>query len=170
MVAQIERTISFLGESVYTVKSIVVGHIVTLKNLFRPKVTLQYPEVRWQLPKGYRGAPSLPVNPETGKDACIGCGACARICPSQAIALETHMGEDKKRVVDSFTITAGLCMFCVLCEETCPVNAIKMSDNYELAAFTRDELLYDSGKLHELGVANTSESISKSDIENKETA
>lgn len=151
MINQTKRKTSYIREGIYTIKSIATGHGVTLRNLFRKKVTMQYPEVRWELPPGYRGAPSLPVDPETGKDACIGCGACARACPTQLITIETHTGEDKKRVVDSFTVKAGYCMFCGLCQEICPVDAIVLSDNYELAGFTREDLVYDREKLNQMG-------------------
>ncbi|MCL6519109.1 MAG: NADH-quinone oxidoreductase subunit I [Armatimonadetes bacterium] len=142
---------SHLKEAWYTLYSIAKGHIVTIRNLFRKKVTVQYPEQRLELPEGYRGAPCLPVDPETGIDRCIGCGACARICPTQTITVESHMGEDKKRIVDKFVINIGLCMFCGLCEEVCPVSAIKMSREYELADFSRDSLIYDRKRLNEIG-------------------
>ena len=143
--------ISYISEGIYTLYSIAKGHVVTLVNLFRKKVTLQYPEVRWDLPPGYRGVPVLPVDPETGKDACIGCQACVRICPTQLITVPTHTGDDKKRVVDGFETKIGLCMFCQLCAEVCPVDAIVRSQRYELAAFSRDDLVYDREKLNELG-------------------
>lgn len=103
------------------------------------------------MPEGYRGVPCLPIDPATGADCCIGCGACARICPTQTITVESHMGEDKKRIVDKFVIDIGLCMFCGLCEEVCPVGAIKMSKEYELADFSRDSLIYDRKKLNSIG-------------------
>ncbi|MHB0999809.1 MAG: NuoI/complex I 23 kDa subunit family protein [Armatimonadota bacterium] len=141
----------YIKEGIYTVRSICSGHVVTFKNLFRKKVTMQYPEVRWELPQGYRGLPSLPVDPDTGKDICIGCGACARVCPTQLITIETHMGEDKKRVIDEFKMNIALCMFCGFCADICPVDAIQMSDHYELCEFTREELLYDRERLNKMG-------------------
>ena len=141
----------YVREAVNTVVSIVKGHWVTFVNLFRRKVTLQYPEVRWELPDGYRGVPTLPVDPETGQDVCIGCGACVRACPTQLITVESHMTEEKKRIIDSFTMNIGLCMFCGLCADACPVDAIRMSKHYELAVFSREELMYDRAKLNEMG-------------------
>jgi len=152
MSSSVGSIISYIREGFYTIYSIVKGHIVTFVNLFRKKVTLQYPEMRWELPEGYRGLPTLPVDPETGQDACIGCGACTRACPTELITVEAHMDEGtKKRVVDSFTMNIGLCMFCGLCVEVCPVGALAMSGNYELAAFSREDLIYDRAKLNELG-------------------
>jgi len=145
------KAIAYLNEGFYTLYSIAKGHIVTIVNLFRPKVTLMYPEVRWELPPGYRGIPSLPIDPKTGEDKCIGCQACVRICPAQLIEVPTHMGEDKKRVVDGYLMKIGLCMFCQLCAEICPTDAILMSGRYELSAFSRDEMVYDRKKLNEIG-------------------
>lgn len=161
MCRPIRRAIEYTREGLYTIYSIAKGHIVTLKNLFRKKVTIQYPEVRWQLPEGYRGFPGLPVDPDTGADLCIGCGACARTCPTGVIVVESHMGEDKKRVVDSFTMNAGKCMFCGLCTEVCPTGALVMTDKYELAAFSREELIYDRVKLNELGGTRQSKAEAK---------
>lgn len=149
----LREIIAYIGEALYTLYSIAKGHIVTFVNLFRKKVTLQYPEVRWELPPGYRGIPCLPVDPETGKDVCTGCMACVRACPTQCIAIETHQGEDKKRVVDSFTLDASLCMFCNLCAEACVFDAIRMSDTYELACFDKGEVKLDREDLNRIGGA-----------------
>ncbi|MHB1459162.1 MAG: NuoI/complex I 23 kDa subunit family protein [Armatimonadota bacterium] len=147
----LNKAISNINEGVYMIRSIISGHYVTLKNLFRKKSTMQYPEVRWELPEGYRGLPSLPVDPETCKDRCIGCQACVKICPTQLITVDTHTGDDKKRVVDGFQMKIAYCMFCGLCEEICPVNAIRMSKEYELAEFTREAMLYQRDKLNAIG-------------------
>ncbi len=75
------------------------------------------------------------------------------------------MGEDKKRIVDKFVINTGLCMFCGLCEEVCPVGAIKMSKEYELADFSRDSLIYDRRKLNDIGgVRETKEEPEKKEV------
>lgn len=145
------KPIEYIKEGVYTIVSMVKGHLVTLRNLFRPKVTQQYPEVRWQIPEGYRGVPCLPVDPETGKDVCIGCQACVRVCPTQLITVDTHMGEDKKRVIDAFIMEIERCTFCGFCAEVCPVDAIRMSKVYETAEFSREATRYDRARLNEIG-------------------
>lgn len=147
----LNKAVSNINEGIYTIRSIISGHYVTLKNLFRKKSTMQYPEVRWELPEGYRGLPSLPVDPDTGKDVCIGCQACVRVCPTQLITVETHTGDDKKRVIDSFQMKISYCMFCGLCAEVCPVDAIHMSKEYELAEFTQEAMIYDRSRLNAIG-------------------
>ena len=143
--------LEYIREAWYTIYSIVKGHIVTFINLFRKKVTLQYPEVRWDIPLGYRGLITLPVDCKTGQDRCIGCMACVKVCPTGVIDVQTHQGDDKKRVVDAWNADIGKCIFCQLCVEACPTKAIVMSDQYELASFTKDEMIYDRKKLNELG-------------------
>ena len=140
-----------LKEIIYTPVSLVKGLWITFVNFFRRKVTLQYPDQRWQLPENYRGVPALPTLPGTIKDKCIACGACMRVCPQQAIKIVSEVGEDKKRRLVEFNLDAGLCSWCGLCTEVCPVGAIVMSKAYELASFTREGIRYDLQKLHELG-------------------
>ncbi len=141
----------YVKEGWYTITSIWKGHVVTLINLFRKKVTLQYPEVKWDLPEGYRGLITLPLDCKTGQDKCIGCMACVKACPTQVIDIETHQGEDKKRVVDKWNADIGKCMFCKLCVEACPTKAIVMGKEFELASFSKDDLIYDRKKLNKLG-------------------
>ena len=138
-------------EITYTVASLIKGLVVTLVNFGRKKVTLMYPEKRWELPEGYRGMPALPVGEKTGKHRCIACGSCARICPEQIIKIEHEVGEDKKRKVVSFTIDMSRCMFCGLCSEVCPTNGIVMSNVYELARMSREEMVFDLDELIEAG-------------------
>jgi NADH-quinone oxidoreductase subunit I len=43
------------------------------------------------------------------------------------------------------------CIYCGLCEEACPVDAIVEGPNFEFAAETREELLYNKEKLLDNG-------------------
>jgi NADH-quinone oxidoreductase subunit I len=140
-----------LKEIVYAPYSVVKGLMVTITNMFRPKVTLQYPEQRWTLPENYRGIPGLPIDVKTNKDRCIACGACARICPEQIIKVSSELGEDKKRKLTEFTLDASRCMFCGLCVEVCPTNALTMSKEYELATDSREGTFYDLDDMHKHG-------------------
>ena len=149
--SSLKKAKKYITEGIYTLTSIIKGHVITFKNLFRRKVTEKYPEVKPVLPDGYRGMPSLPVDQETGKDRCIGCQACVRICPTQLLKVDTHRGEDKKLVVDDFNAKVGRCVFCGMCDDVCPVDAIRMSKEFELSVCCKDELEYNRAKLNELG-------------------
>ena len=138
-------------EILYAPYSVVKGLMITMVNMFRPKVTLQYPDQRWTLPEHYRGVPSLPIDPKTGRDRCIACGACARVCPDQVLTVNSETGEDKKRKLTEFTLDAGKCSFCGLCTEVCPTGAIRMSKHYELAVESREAMVYDIEEMHRLG-------------------
>lgn len=59
--------------------------------------------------------------PKFTPSVCIGCGACARICPGKALALGTDKrGRHVVRIDDSECIT------CFCCHEVCPVGAIRI--------------------------------------------
>lgn len=137
------------------------GLLVTLKHFFKtyklgrdpfrgPAIfTVQYPDERLPLPPRFRGRPMWLRNKQTGKPACTACGVCVRACPHGCITLESHMGEDKKRVVDKYTINLGDCMFCGLCADSCAFNALVMSHDFELACYSRDSLIWDGERLLE---------------------
>jgi NADH-quinone oxidoreductase subunit I len=95
--------------------------------------------------------PALPVDPKTGKERCLACGSCARVCPEQIITIEHEVGEDKKRRVVDFKIDMSRCMFCGLCTEACPTKGLVMSDRYELSSFSRGEMIYNLEQLREIG-------------------
>lgn len=138
---------------------IVKGLLVTLKHYlqtyrfgrdpFRGKAifTVQYPEERLPLPPRFRGRPMWLRNQQTGDPNCTGCSVCARTCPHGCITLVTHMGEDKKRVVDSYTIDLGNCIYCGLCADSCAFNALAMSHEFELAYYSRENLVWDGDML-----------------------
>jgi NADH:ubiquinone oxidoreductase subunit E len=63
---------------------LITGMGVTLRNLFRPKVTLQYPEERPHIPDRWRGRLDLIYDP-FGEHKCEVCFQCAQVCPVEAI-------------------------------------------------------------------------------------
>lgn len=128
---------------------------LTLKQMFQPKFTREYPEERFEPLGSYRGRPVL-VLEESG-ERCVACGLCSRVCP--AIAIEVQAGEterEKERYPEKFEINMLRCIFCGFCEEVCPEEAIVMSKDYELvfsrpeeAIFGKDRLLIPASKLQD---------------------
>jgi NADH-quinone oxidoreductase chain I len=130
------------------------GFGVTLRRLFRPKLTIQYPDERRYLATRFRGLPVLRVNPETGQTLCVACCLCERICPPDAIRLFMS-GDDSDRAGDrtvvNYHLRVSRCMFCGLCAQVCPTDAIAMSHEFELATQDRDGLLKVEGELAQMG-------------------
>src|SRR5687768_13224069 len=78
------RKLSF-WERLY-LPAIIGGFKVTVRHFFRKKITMQYPEEKWTVPPGYRGAPYLVKNPE-GRTKCVSCQLCEFVCPPKAIRI-----------------------------------------------------------------------------------
>jgi len=137
-----------LSEKLYF-PEIAKGMRLTFKEIFRPKFTRQYPEERWESTSSYRGRPVLIS--ENGKERCVACGLCSRVCPALAIYIEANETIDaKERAPKVFQIDMLRCIYCGFCEEVCPEEAIVMSKDYELifqnptdAVMTKESLLTD---------------------------
>ncbi len=124
------------------------GMATVAKHAFRPPVTLEYPEVMPDLSDRFHGRLCL-LTKSTGEDLCIGCQACARVCPCfDLIQIEMHRDEAKQPVIDRFTIDMGRCIFCGNCTEVCPVDCIKMLNDFELADYSREALVLDKAALN----------------------
>lgn len=118
------------------------GMATTLKHFFARKVTIQYPEERAPLAMGFRGLPRLVYDDDPENLRCVACSICAVACPVDVIHIDTHRGPDRKLVLDRFDIEAGGCIFCGLCVEACPFEALTMMHGFELAAYSREQLLW----------------------------
>ncbi|HWP85713.1 MAG TPA: NADH-quinone oxidoreductase subunit I [Terriglobia bacterium] len=116
----------------------------------RELYTEQYPKERPQVAERYRGAPRLNINPETGATLCIGCDLCALACPEHLIVVTTERDEKTRRkVLTTFTYDTSRCMFCGLCEDACPVDALELSQDFEIASYTREGAIWDRQMLEE---------------------
>ncbi len=110
--------------------------MITLKNLFRPSPTVQYPEQRLTVSRRIRGTQLV-----WSKTKCTGCATCARTCPQGVIRIETHKGAENMYIVDTFEVDSGYCIHCALCVEACPYDALFLGYNYERAKYRRGDLV-----------------------------
>ncbi|MDG5766497.1 NADH-quinone oxidoreductase subunit I [Balneolales bacterium ANBcel1] len=140
-----ERNLNFL-ERIY-LPEVLRGLWYTLKQMFQPKFTMQYPEERFDPPPIFRGRPVLVE--DNGQERCVACGLCARACPPLAISMQASENSDdpKERYPDFFEINMLRCIYCGYCEEVCPEEAIVMSKDYDLVFANREEAVYDKSKL-----------------------
>jgi NADH-quinone oxidoreductase subunit I len=128
---------AYLNDIVEAVVTTAKGMRITARYGVDPKeeVTLQYPEERWEIPKGYRGFLHNDIK------TCTACNMCVKVCPIDCISLESVRGADKKMVLCSYDINIGRCMYCGLCVEVCPVNSLLHTSGYEMASVALGELI-----------------------------
>ncbi|MBT07557.1 MAG: NADH-quinone oxidoreductase subunit NuoI [Rhodospirillaceae bacterium] len=129
---------------------IVKGLLLTLRYVFRKKVTLNYPHEKGRLSPRFRGEHALRRYPN-GEERCIGCKLCEAICPAQAITIEVQPRDDGSRKTTRYDIDMVKCIYCGFCQESCPVDAIVQGPNYEFSTETREELYFTKQKLLENG-------------------
>jgi NADH-quinone oxidoreductase subunit I len=119
-----------------------IGFVFPPKNQKRKIFTIYYPEEKYPLPAAYRGRPAL-VQGKDGKEKCVACGLCERICPASAIKIEYAEDAQSERYPSSYILDVSRCVYCGLCEEVCPKEAIVMSDEYEgLCEYNRTQMIY----------------------------
>ena len=125
---------------------ILKGMKLTGGYLFKRPVTRLYPRERPVIPPVFRGLHALRRHKD-GSEVCIACGLCAAYCPTGCINIRTSEGPEHKKVVDTYEIEILKCLFCGYCVEACPVRALTMTQEFELAGCDRDALLYDKEML-----------------------
>jgi len=112
--------------------------------------TEQYPLQRPQVAERYRGAPRLNVNPDTNETLCIACDLCALACPEHLIVVTSERNPaTRRKELTTFTYDLSRCMFCGLCEDACPTDALELTQDFELAAYTREGQIWDRQTLEE---------------------
>lgn len=133
---------------------------VTLRNLFRTPTTVEYPDVIRPRSERHRVSFAL-VHDEHGEEACIGCMACERICPSAIITVtpdkkrESPVTGKKRGYLQDFTLDLQACIVCELCVQVCPTDAIVMTQEPETPGFAREDLVLTMDKLYANETAKT---------------
>ena len=138
---------TYIGNILTTVKSLLTGLGVTLREFFTRKVTERYPENRktQHISERHRAMLRMPHD-EEGNNKCIACGLCQQACPNGTISITTRTVTDEesgksKKVLAEYHYDLGACMFCQLCVNVCPKNAIEFSNEFENAVFDRKKLI-----------------------------
>jgi NADH-quinone oxidoreductase subunit I len=154
-VIQVKRKPLTLAERAY-LPQIAAGLRITLRHLFAPNVTLEYPEERPAIPPGYRGVPTLVKDPN-GREKCVSCQLCEFVCPPKAIRMTPGSvpeggGRDHvEKAPVAFDIDMLRCIYCGLCQEVCPEEAIFLLNEYSVSGYSRAEMVNHKDRLYELG-------------------
>jgi len=100
--------------------------------VFSPRFTTRFPAEPCVVPERYRG------KPEFDEDACIGCGACVNVCPTEALTEIDDLEADTP--VRKITFRYDTCIFCGNCQDNCTTEqGIELSNKWDLATLDRDQ-------------------------------
>ncbi|MDX2116231.1 MAG: NADH-quinone oxidoreductase subunit I [Planctomycetota bacterium] len=119
--------------------------------------TMQYPEERREQrdvhnqginKSNFRGFHRLNRD-EQGRVKCVACMMCPTACPANCIHIVAGESpwDDREKYPIKFEIDELRCIFCGMCEEACPVDAIELTTEYDIVGFSRQEMVFDKGKL-----------------------
>ena len=130
---------------------LVKGLSVTLKTMTRRAVTQQYPHVMPDLPPRTRGVIAFK------EENCTVCMLCSRECPDWCIYIESHKDvvppktagarARTRNVLDRFAIDFALCMYCGICVEVCPFDALFWSPHFEYSELDIESLTHEKDVL-----------------------
>ncbi len=115
--------------------------------MFKKPITLQYPDERPAIRAGFRGLHALNVEHDRAK--CVACQLCPTVCPAKCITVEAAEDADHNKYAAKYEIEMLRCIFCGYCVEACPVDALRMTESFELAGYTREEFVYTKERLTE---------------------
>ena len=131
-------------------KELFQGLALTGKYLFKPKITVQYPEEKTPMSPRFRGLHALRRYPN-GEERCIACKLCEAVCPAMAISIESDQRDDGSRRTTRYDIDLTKCIFCGFCEEACPVDAIVETHIHEYHGEKRGDLYFTKDMLLAVG-------------------
>ncbi|MFP3263728.1 MAG: NADH-quinone oxidoreductase subunit NuoI [Nitrososphaeria archaeon] len=100
------------------------------------RFTLMYPHEYIKLDTGYRGFIVLIY------DKCIGCGSCARICPTRAMRMIFLPQKEGERARKKYpVINYNRCIFCGYCVDICPTEALYHVPYHDIVYHSMQELV-----------------------------
>lgn len=105
-----------------------------IKAVIKGPYTTKFPYEPHVPPEKFRG------KPEFYEKDCVGCSACAEVCPATAIEVkdDTRAKPPMRRLVLHFDI----CIFCGQCQANCITEkGVKLTGEYDLALFNRNEAI-----------------------------
>jgi NADH-quinone oxidoreductase subunit I len=145
---------NFFGEAWNAGKSFLIGMNITFREMvFRPAITVFYPDELADVPAWFRGIPLQKTDLLTGEYKCTSCGMCVEACPINVITLEWHQDPTtKKKVADRYAIDMSRCMLCNYCIEACPFDSLVMGYDYELSKVDPENLVYEFEDLLKMGL------------------
>jgi NADH-quinone oxidoreductase subunit I len=123
------------------------GLKITLSHLFKKPITLMYPEERPNVAPNFRGLHALKVSHNRAK--CVACYLCPTVCPAKCITVEAGEDANHDKYAARYEIDILRCIFCGYCVEACPVDALKMTQTFELANYRREDLILTKARLRE---------------------
>jgi NADH-quinone oxidoreductase subunit I len=142
-----------MSQTAFPGTGLLKGLAVTIKHLGRRPTTQMYPHERPDLAPRTRGVIALM------DENCTVCMLCSRECPDWCIYIDSHKetvpaakegGRARTRnVLDRFAIDFSLCMYCGICVEVCPFDALWWSPEFEYSEYSIDALLHEMGRLRE---------------------
>jgi len=134
-------------------RGLIKGLGVTFRTMLEPAVTVQYPKEKEEPTARARGVIALK------EENCTACMLCGRECPDWCIYIEGHKEKRPPRreggkprtvnILDRFDIDYALCMYCGICVEVCPFDALFWTPEYEYSEVRIADLLHDKDKLGE---------------------
>jgi NADH-quinone oxidoreductase subunit I len=136
-----------------TFYEILVGMKATMSHLLHYKpITVQYPHEKRILPDNYRGMLGL-LRYDDGTEKCVGCDLCEAACPSRVIRVVSSEvpGEPTKRYAKEYYMDMTRCLFCGMCVDACPVDALGMSREFEWSVYDKRQLHLNKDQLLAIG-------------------
>jgi formate hydrogenlyase subunit 6/NADH:ubiquinone oxidoreductase subunit I len=103
----------------------------TVRHVLKKPATVRYPYVKVEMPAKFRGKIKF------DSEKCIGCKACVRDCPADAIHID-KVGD--KRFDCRFDLDK--CIYCAQCVDSCPKKALSVTTEFELAQLDRHKLRF----------------------------